>query len=52
MLSFEALFAPVATLEYTPYDGLTFIPFIFMDSPLTDSLKKFNETIKKRSSYT
>lgn len=45
MLSFKERYGHVATLAFTPVKDFTFVPFIFMESPLTPSLSKFNEKL-------
>ncbi len=48
MLSFKEMYGDVATLEYTAFDDLTFIPFIFMEAtPIIPSLREFNVTAQK-----
>jgi hypothetical protein len=51
MLSFKERYGHVATLEYTPFNNFTFIPFIFMESPLTPSLRKFNDGMEEIELY-
>lgn len=47
MLSFKERYGHVATLEYTAFNDVTFVPFIFMKSPFSINSMQFEQELKK-----